>query len=106
MRRIGATTANAVVDRARTSRRSREQGRTCPRAPLSSAKNEYAAFCGCAQSWYFCPCEGPFLVLIAIVIIGVNEKRAIDTYKDIQDDRNRVVEVKCGTTYSDITTGV
>jgi len=47
-------------------------------------------------------CCGPFLVLIAIAIIAWNEKRAIDTWRDIQDDKDRVVEVKCGTSYDDI----
>ena len=28
--------------------------------------------------------------------------RAIDTMRDIQDDKDRVVEVKCGTSYDDI----
>jgi len=45
---------------------------------------------------------GPFLVLIAIVAIAWNEKIAIDTYNDIQDDKGRVVEVKCGTDYDDM----
>ena len=40
--------------------------------------------------------------MIAIVAIAWNEKIAIDTYNDIQDDKGRVVEVKCGTDYDDM----